>query len=336
MNDLESSSPTITQETYKGWKAWRIQQGCLVLMLVPQVGGRVMSMQWRGHDLSFTQPEREGTVVDVEQVSDLHQRKREMGFPLWGGEKTWLAPQSQWTDGVPFLDLDSGPYEFHVEQEKSGNLLVRMASPICRETGIQITRTLTLSRTVGEWTVTHHLQNKSDKETAWGVWNVAMLLRPATVYIPTGGDSPYPEGIKTFDEEGASVLVREKVVHTIGKLAAIRCEGSEPYKFGVDSQNSKEKGHGWMLAVMEIPGGGLVGYQKEVPVFSEKRYGHGCLAEVYNSDRYPYFEMEIHGPLVALQPQQGVTIMERQSIFDVTQRPQIEEDVHRLRITKVS
>ena len=35
----------------------------------------------------------------------------QLGFVLWGGDKTWLAPQDRWTDGDPFLDLDSGAYD---------------------------------------------------------------------------------------------------------------------------------------------------------------------------------------------------------------------------------
>jgi len=61
---------------------------------------------WRGHDLSFRQPELEGQVIDVAGVGDLATRKREPGFPLWGGEKTWLAPQAHWQEGSPFLDFE--------------------------------------------------------------------------------------------------------------------------------------------------------------------------------------------------------------------------------------
>ena len=50
---------------YKGWGCWFLKNGPVELVLVPQVGGRIMGIRWRGHDLSFTQPEIEGQVVDV-------------------------------------------------------------------------------------------------------------------------------------------------------------------------------------------------------------------------------------------------------------------------------
>ena len=82
-----------------------------------------------------------------------------------------------------------------------------------------------------------------------------------------------------------------------------------------------------MLAVLEVAGLGLVGYRKQVPMYPDKPYGHGCVAEVYNSDRYPYFEMEIHGPVVSLKPGEGFELEERQAVFDLSRWPQSEDEV---------
>src|SRR5262245_3701284 len=120
-----------------------------------------MGIRWRGHDLSFTQPELEGQVVDVAAVEDLSAKKREMGFPLWGGDKTWLAPQTRWTEGAPFLDLNSGAYELAIEQAGPDLARARMTSRVCRETGVQITRTVTMKAGETAWTVDHCLTNGS-------------------------------------------------------------------------------------------------------------------------------------------------------------------------------
>ncbi len=98
----------VRPETYMGWEAWRIQHGPLELVLVPQVGGRLMGIQWHGQELSFVNPDGEGRIQDVSAIADVHECKRRLGFLLWGGDKTWLAPQNRWTDEVPFIDLDSG------------------------------------------------------------------------------------------------------------------------------------------------------------------------------------------------------------------------------------
>jgi len=298
-----------------------MQSGPLELILIPQVGGRIMGMVWRDHNLSFTQPEREGHVEDLSAIQDLHAKKREMGFPLWGGDKTWLAPQTRWTDGVPLLDLDSGHYDLTIEQDGPEVVVVRMTSPICRETGIQITRTVTMSSEAQKWIVTHRLFNAGSNETQWGVWDVNMVLKPGQVYLPRGAGSRYPQGVKTFTEEGESVNVRNTMVGELESLAVIRCTDPKAFKFGVDAQE------GWMLAVLEVAGLGLVGYRKQVPMYPDKPYGHGCVAEVYNSDRYPYFEMEIHGPVVSLKPGEGFELEERQAVFDLSRWPQSEDEV---------
>ena len=318
---MGSAEITLTQGKHKGWDAWQLQSGQLELALVPQVGGRIMGMIWRGHDFSFTQPEREGRVEDLSTVQDVHAKKRKMGFPLWGGDKTWLSPQTRWTDGVPFLDLDSGPYDVTVEHGGPDAAVIRMTSQVCRETGVQITRTLTVSSGTHDWIVTHRLLNASSTEVQWGVWDVSMVLKPGKVYLPRRASSQYPDGVKTFAEEGESVQVRDKVVDELGNLAVIHCSDARAFKFGVDAKE------GWMLGVLDVAGLGLVGYRKQVSVYGDQLYGHGCVAEVYNSDRYPYFEMEIHGPVISLRPGETFELEERQALFDMSQWPQGEEEV---------
>lgn len=315
------ASVQVQRERYKGWDVCRIEHGSLALVLVPQVGGRIMGMQWRGHELAFINSELAGRVEDVAALQDVRARKRELGFLLWGGDKTWLAPQTRWNDDVPFLDLDSGPYELHIEHAGPEMAIVRMTSQRCRETGVQITRTVTISAARPEWSVTHHLLNTSSTEVQWGAWDVNMVLKPGQVYLPRAADSQFPKGVRTFSEEGVSAQVRDHVVHDLGSLAVISCREPQAFKFGVDAHE------GWMLSVLDVAGLGLVGYRKQVPVYAGKTYGHGCIAEVYNSDKYPYFEMEILGPVIPLRPGESFELEERQALFDLAQWPQSEDEV---------
>lgn len=310
----------VEKNQYKGWTSWHIQRDPLELVLVPQVGGRIMGLRWRGEDLFFTQPEREGCVEDLSRVTDVRTKKRAMGFPLWGGDKSWLAPQSRWTDGVPFLDLDSGAYDLTLDREGPDRVVVRMTSQRCRETGVEITRIVDVPARSNCWTVTHRLLNRSRNEVEWGIWGVTMVLRPGKVYLPRKPASKFPQGVKTFSEEGESDTIRDSVVSELGSLAVIACGEPQAFKFGVDS------GEGWMLAVHEAKGG-LIGYRKRVSVFPDRTYGHGCVAEVYNSDRYPYFEMETHGPLVRLMPGESFELVEDQELMEMAGWPASEQQV---------
>ncbi len=320
---IEVPPVSLRRGRYKGWDSWHLSSGPLELVLVPQVGGRIMGLRWHDHDLFFTDPALEGRVDDLEDIDDLAATKRERGFRLWGGDKTWLAPQDRWTEAVPFLDLDSGPYDLAVEDESAECVRVGMTSRRCRETGVQISRTVEVQAERPGWTVTHSLLNASSDEVEWAPWDVAMLLRPGRVYLPRGSSSSYRDGVKTFESEGDSVSVRPRMVTELGELAVIDCTGEVEFKFGVDASE------GWMLGISETPAG-LVGYLKSVPVFRGRPYGHGCLSEVYNSHRFPYFEMEVHGPVTRLQPGERFELVESQRLFDVAAWPTSEAQVRAL------
>lgn len=243
-------------------------------------------------------------------------------MPLWGGDKTWLAPQGRWIDAMPFLDLDSGAFELEVMESGPAALMVEMKSRVCRESGIQIVRTVTLSADGVGWSVRHRLCNRSKAEAEWGIWDVSMVLRPGRVYLPRLGSSAHPQGVKTYTEEGESAAARRSVVRDLGNLVVIDCLESRHFKYGVDSDE------GWILGVLET-GGGLVGYRKSFPSYPQRTYAHGCVCEVFNSADYPYLEMEIHGPLVRLEPGECCELEERQAVFDVQRWPQDEAELRR-------
>jgi len=173
--------------------------------------------------------------------------------------------------------------------------------------------------------VCHQIKNCSEKPIEWGVWDVSMVLKPGKVYLPRNPKSQFPSGLKTFTEEGNSRKVRKKVFEEIGSLARIDCKEPTAFKFGIDSDE------GWILGIAEVPSIGLVGFKKGVGVFPHLNYGHGCVAEVYNSDCYPYFfEMEIHGPVIRLNPGESFGLQETHALFEAPHWPKTEKDVRGL------
>lgn len=298
--------------------------GPLALILVPQIGGRVIGMQWNGHELAFVDPKLEGRVEDVTLVDDVAARKRELGLLFWGGEKTWLAPQELWTDGTSFLDLDSGAYTLELEQSHASAATVRMTSPVCRETGIQITRSITMDAAWGGWQIVHRLQNCSDVDARWAPWSVSMVRRPARVYLPIRKDSLHERGVKTFTEEGESEVLRDDVVALFQDMAIIDCTGARKFKFGVDADL------GFILAIIDVEGLGRVGYARAIPTYHPQPYGHGCVAEVFNACEFPYLETELHGPVVNLEPGQSFDLIEHAALFDVTAIPADASELRKL------
>jgi hypothetical protein len=307
-----AGGPTIRAAAYGGWDALWIERGPLTLILVPQVGGRIMSVVWKGRELSFVNSQCRGRVLDMASIADVHQAKREFGFVLWGGDKAWLAPQDRWTDGDPFFDLDSGSYDPAVDRT-SGT--VTMLSRVCRETGVRIERTVVLGTRPGTWSVANRLINASDHTVNWAPWDVDMMLRPATVFMPTRPDSTFPRGVKTFDNEGVSTTVRHEMVNFVADIAVVSCRDAVKFKYGVDAALGR------ILAVLDAGDGHFVGYRKSVPTFHPQPYGHGCVVEVFNSSEYSYIEMEVHGPVVSLQPGESFTLNVGSALFDLDVLP---------------
>jgi hypothetical protein len=304
--------PAIRSALFKGWDAVWIERGPLTLILVPQVGGRIMSVCLHGRELAFVNPAYLGRVDDIAAITDLHAYKRRVGFRLWGGEKTWLAPQDRWTDDVPFVDLDSGAYELSLDRSTGA---ATMTSPVCRETGVEIERRVELGDRDGTWRITHTLRNRSDRVVNWAPWSVDMMLRPATVFLPTRAASPYPRGVRTFDNEGVSTTVRDEVVSFLDDIAVISCRRPVRFKYGADADPGR------LLAVLEAGDRGLVGYRKSVPTYYPRPYGAGCVLEVFNAPALPYLELELHGPLASLQPGESFSVQTDAALFDLDTAP---------------
>ncbi|MBE9028711.1 hypothetical protein IQ266_02925 [filamentous cyanobacterium LEGE 11480] len=311
---------------YAGWSnaVWVIGHGALQLVLVPEVGGRIMGIRWQDQDLTWVNPALAGQPLDISELEHPATDKVSLGFPLWGGDKTWLAPQDRWNNQLPFIDLDSGAYEFVVLEQSPAQITVQMISPICRETGIQITRTLHVGTIDQGWSVIHKIENCTDQSVEWGIWGNSMMRRPATVFLPIRADSSFPQGVKTFESEGEAIGARSQVVEPLDGFAAIRCEAPLKFKYGVDSDE------GLILAVFPDQDNQYVAHLKQFLTFHPQPYGHGCVAEVFNAEAYDYLELEIHGPVQRLQPQESVELLEENRLINLSTMPTTATEVQQV------
>ncbi|MEO0537774.1 MAG: DUF4380 domain-containing protein [Cyanobacteria bacterium P01_A01_bin.123] len=317
------SSLSLKYAEYAGWPdALWIEAERLTLMLVPQVGGRVMGLHWYNYPIYWVNPSLGGKPIDVALITPPATAKADLGFLLWGGSKTWLAPQDRWHSGLPFLDLDSGAYRLNVLEEVDTQVSVVMTSPICRETGVQLTRTISLGTEVDCWQVTHQMTNCSDRSTTWGLWSNVMVRRPATVFLPTRDSSQFPDGVKTFESEGDSIQARSQVMTWQDSQVAIRCDRPIKFKFGVDSEL------GQLLAVYPLPDGQFLGHVKQFNTFHPESYGHGCVIEVFNAVEYPYLELEIHDSVHTLAPGESRTFVETNRLVTLNAMPTTTTDIN--------
>ena len=163
------------------WQEHYLNNGDLTLVLLPGIGGRLIDIRYKKQSLLFCNPDLVSIDPDAcfgfTGVTELPTKAEHIPFPLWGGEKTWVSPESSWPSGAPYPVLDSAAYRLEVIDENS----VRMTSQVCAISGLQIVRTISILATEeAAWKIRHSLINRGQNTRYCGIWSVMMVHRLAT------------------------------------------------------------------------------------------------------------------------------------------------------------
>lgn len=267
-----------------GWNGYRYDAVSVSMVVTPEIGGRIISLCCDGQEIFFVQKEFAGEVYDFSNVPGLRGEKKRLGLRLWGGDKTWVAPQKDWWEGTPPLELDAGRYDESVNEQG-----VTMISPVCRETGLQITRKVMLDEE-GIIHLEQGLTNKGKATVYKGIWNVTQLMRPFDVYLPTTKTK-----LRSYHEEDLSLPNHHIVVHESNGWCRIPCQDNQLFKFGgvVDI--------GAILSLKKIKDGTLA-FLKTFDIETDAEYLHRSNVEVFNALDHDYLEVETHASTVCLKP----------------------------------
>lgn len=292
---------TLADCTFLGWPALRLHQGPLQLHVVPQIGGRLMSICYGTDELCFINQALVGRIP-LADGSDWAELCGDWGFPLWGGGKTWIAPESMWPDGAPHPDLDSGAYTVRDTWIDEHSMGVQLQSPICRLSGLQIERRIELFRGETRWSVTQSVTNLGTVPHQCGAWDVLMLRRPATVLIPLpSGLGDHREAVRPIAGKGpVNDLYEAGIVEINQGMLSVFCSEAIEFKIGVLSD------YGEMQVQFDASGVPLI-YRRRSNLSKGERYAHGHPVEVFSAPALPYFELESHSRLATLQPGESVT-----------------------------
>lgn len=277
------------------WQAHYLQMNDLRLTLLPGIGGRLWDVEFLGHSLLFQNPDIVGADVEHTPIGDLPTRSPQFGFPLWGGEKTWIAPDTSWANGAPFPTLDSGAYAV----TSKTNTQIEMASAICPLSHLSITRRITLT-SGNSWTLEHSVINHGAGTRPTGIWSVMMLKTPATIGVEL--NEP------TFDPVFGTA---EGMVVKHTKCLVATCNKQQEFKVGLPNPNGKTlifsgKDGLWLTCSVPVP---------EEP----EDYAHQHPVEIFNSGDYAYCEAEWHSRLRALGAGETMHFKQTFEVFTDTQ-----------------
>ncbi len=293
--------PTINQLTYQGWQAYELKNENLSLIIVPELGGRVVSFSRQGIDLLYTMLSLRGKTYDLEGIADIAAYRQKLDYLPPGGYKTWLAPQSDW-EWPPYLDLAVGKYEVDYSQTE-GQAELELTSPVCRESGMQFNRRISLAAAQSQVQIVQKMKNCRAQKQECGLWDVTQLAGQGQVIFPL----PIEDDLESLSEEVPEQLIDFKLIND-QLYVIIDCPGEVEFKVGTYFSA------GWVLAVVAREEQ-VVGYLKTFPVFPEAEFGHGCALEVFDTYKFDYFEVEVHGPKTELTAGEETGFTENWDLF---------------------
>jgi hypothetical protein len=301
---LATENVEVTAVEYRGWQALRMSNGLVVLIAVPDIGGRVMEYKLNGHPFLWTNPEEYGRTYEPPRTES------ERVWHNFGGYKVWPAPQSEWGGpGDPVgSQLDGGKWTGEIVAANGQIGEIKLTSPPDPSvTGLQVVRRIRLFSGGTHVEVAETFTNVSDHDIRWSVWDVTQVPgalssnskadKESRIYFPLSPGSRHQDGYVKLIADTAGDAQWE-VLKDLG-LMRVSYLG-QTGKIGADSSA------GWIAHVDEIHN---MAYIKRFDVAKlDEHPDQGSSVEVYTSGGLSYMEVEVLSELMPLKPGESHTV----------------------------
>ena len=311
----------IEPTVFDGWQAQRITNQWLQLILVPQLGGRLMQVTFAGHPFLFVNPKYRGQYfLPVE------------GTRKWfnyGGDKIWPMPEGSQDDQHwpgPIADaLDDGNYAFNVASQGS-QCVVQLEGPPDARTGLQYTREISVGSDSPEISFRATMRNASTHPIRWSVQSVTQYdtadARNATTFnhdfwafAPANPSSSYLDSFHVrsgvADDPSYSVKNGLFALHWLYLQGEVWVDSAAGWVAVVDGAS-----HFAMVerfdfeSSAEYPGKATVIFYKNGPAVGIDSKG-AAVIRTSSEDSPFYMEAELNSPMVQLAPGESYTFNTR-------------------------
>jgi hypothetical protein len=133
-----ASGCSVKSTNYLGWKAEQLTNKWVTLEIVPQIGGRLIQVNFGGHDLLYVNPLLHGQVIPPGTPGGDHN---------YGGDKIWPLPEGNqdeqhWSGAGGHLD--GAPFTLQVLSRTPSNCAVRLTGPVNDEIGQRYIRDISI------------------------------------------------------------------------------------------------------------------------------------------------------------------------------------------------
>ncbi len=308
---LEQRQPVI----YKGWKSILISNEWQSVYILPELGGRIIQVDFGGYEFLFVNSSLVGKEPDSTRLG-------ENGTWLnYGGEKIWPAPQGwdspeQWP-GPPDPVLDGGIYTVKGLPAKKDNEVILM-SPEDARTGLQIEKRVFVLENISAVNIHATFWNKSNITRKWSIWPVLQMNVSVKnfenryqIVCPANPESKFDSGYRilyglvnnpqyVINRHGNMVINYQYLVGKVGLDTHSNWVAFHDRKYGkvfaLMFQNEKNKLYPNDTCVqIWTQGRGLI-------------YSRNKITEFKNDKKLnpPYMEMELLSPLQEIQPGKNI------------------------------
>jgi hypothetical protein len=306
---------------FEGWAGQSVSNKWIKLTVVPQLGGRVMQVEFAGHPYLFINNELKGRYFPPTEGA---------GMGKWfnyGGDKIWPLPEGRKDDQHwpgPISDvLDDGDYKFTTVSE-SPNCTIRLEGPADERTGLQYTREITLGRDSPKIAFRAAMKNTAQRTIRWSVQSVTQYdtadpQRPGAfrknfwAFAPANANSAYFKSyyVRSGLSDDPSFASRDGlfILHWLNLQNEVWLDSPDGWLAVVDGDSEFamiERFH--FQADAEYPGRASVIFYKNGPAVRLDRDGNPFINDNEKEDRLRYMEAEVNSPMVELAPGQSYTM----------------------------
>ena len=305
----------IQSTTYEGWPAQQLSNQWLKLIIVPQLGGRVMQVTFAGHPYLFVNPQLKGKHFPPLTPADK---------PTWynyGGDKIWPMPEGTQDDQHwpgPISDaLDDGDYAFRILSQDS-NCAVRIEGPSEPKTGLQYTRDIHIDSDSPQISFHAVMKNISTPDIRWSVQSVTQydtadpqnpkdFNRDFWAFAPVHPQSAYLDGfhVRSGLADDPSFAVKNKLftLHWLYLQNEVWLDSPVGWLAVVDAHTGFAMVERFSFQKnAEYPGKATVIFYKNGPSLEVNKDGIPFINASSQEDRLHYMEAEINSPIVKLKP----------------------------------
>jgi len=170
---------------FKGWQAQQLSNRWLQAIVVPQNGGRLMQVIFAGHSYLFVNPKLAGKYLPPSSDHWFN----------YGGDKIWLLPEGNddeqhWVGNSDVID--DSPFNFRKISEGK-QCQVELTGPADPQTGVQISRIITLDDDSPQIRFHASMKNTSGHVLGWSMQSVSQY-DTSDPNSPNGSSAPRRNG----------------------------------------------------------------------------------------------------------------------------------------------